>query len=339
MRLLRLLVAAVVAASACATLTAAQGWVNITGSLAYKLSECGTMTLVSVVPGSNAIIGGIAGRGLWINTSGSAWTRLGETTSERIANRPTWIVYDPQDPNVFWESGIYGDVGIYKTTDGGKTFRRLGAIAHNDYVSVDFTDPERRTLLAGGHEQSQTVHLSIDGGKTWRNVGSTIPPGTGATTHPYVLDAVTFLANTSSVMGGVGGIYRSANGGETWQRVSTLGPGSGMLRASNGVLYWVGNSRMARSTDRGVTWTPTGEGLKNVTPVEVPGGKLVAVGPTTLMITANGGATWSPLGPPLPYIPDGLAYSPQRNALIMWHGDCKEHVPANAVMQLDYDAK
>jgi len=43
---------------------------------------------------------------------------------------------------------------------------------------VDFSDPERRNVIAGGHEQSRMVWKSTDGGQTWTNVGLNLPEGT-----------------------------------------------------------------------------------------------------------------------------------------------------------------
>jgi photosystem II stability/assembly factor-like uncharacterized protein len=318
----------------------AQSWTNVTGNLAYKLSECGNLTLVSAVPDSKAVIAGVAARGLWVNTSGTTWSRLSDVEeSDRITNRPSWVVYDPANPAIYWESGTYNGPGIYKTTNGGKTFERLGNLTHNDYISIDFTDPERHVLLAGGHEQGQTIYASFDGGKTWRNIGRSLPTGSGASTHPFALDSRTFLVNVATPMGSpLVGIYRSKDGGETWDRVSTQGPPGPLLRTAGGALFWATDGRLMRSTNLGATWAAINiDGLRPTRPVELPGGQLVAVGQSTLLMSSDAGATWAPLGGPLPYPPDGLAYSAQREAFFIWRGDCRQLVPANAVMQLDLE--
>jgi len=315
-----------------------QGWINVTGSLAHKLSECGNLTVVSPVPGSNMLIAGVALRGLWANTGGPTWSHLGDGEgSDRITARPTAIVYDPDNPAIFWVSGIYANYGVYKTTDAGKTFRQLGTVTHNDSISVDFSDPERLTLLAGAHERGHTVNLSLDGGRTWKNVGETLPPDSGASTYPFVINAQTFLVNSEGAVGGSGGIYRSIDAGGSWQQVSTYGPTAGALRASNGTLYWAANGRMLRSTNLGLTWTAFGNNLTKFRPVELPDGRIVAIGPTNFVISSDGGVNWTPFGSRLPYTPDGFVYSPERKAFFIWRGDCGDKVLRDAVMQFDFD--
>ncbi len=319
------------------TTDAQETWVNVTGNLAHKLSECGNLTLVSAVPGSERIVAGVALRGLWASTEDGRWTQLGTGTgSERIVHRPSSIVFDPANPAVFWVSGIYGAIGVYQTKDGGDTFQRLGTLTHNDSVSIDFADPERRTLLAGSHERGQSVQKSSDGGKTWEDIGATLPPNSGHSTHPFVIDAATLLVNTFGP-GEAGGIFRSTDGGLSWQRVSTYGPSSGLLRASTGILSWTAGGRLMRSANLGLTWTAVGSSLLGPRPVELPDKRIVAVGESTLMISADGGASWAPVGGRLPYNPDGVVYSPQRKAFYIWRGDCTEQVPRDAVMKLDFD--
>ena len=317
------------------SLQAAGTWVNGTGNLANMASECGNLTILSQVPGSDTIIAGVAQRGLWANSSGSIWSPLGTGTgSATIDNRPSWITYDPDRSGVFWESGIYGNGGVYQTTNNGNTFRQLGSISHNDYVSVDFGDPNRRTLLAGGHEQSNTVWRSTDGGQTWTNIGVNLPANTNASIAPLIVSSQTYVVNIPGADAGTAGIYRTTNGGTSWQQVSAPGPPGLPLVASNGVIYWPFGNRLVKSMNSGATWAQVGSNLQTVTPIELPNGRLVSLGPGNLMISADGGATWSPIGPALPFAPSGLIYSPRRQAFFIWRWDCGNVVLPNAIMRL-----
>jgi hypothetical protein len=150
-------------------------WGNVTNNLANMSSQCGNLTMLSLDPSSGGVIAGVALDGLWRSINGGAsWSQLGTGTgSDAITNRPGSIIYDPAHPGTFWESGIYNSYGVYKTIDDGATFHHLGSTTHDDYVSVDFTDPARETLLAGGHETAQRVDKSTDGGQTWTNIWGT----------------------------------------------------------------------------------------------------------------------------------------------------------------------
>jgi photosystem II stability/assembly factor-like uncharacterized protein len=313
-------------------------WQNVTGNLANMQSECGNLTLLSVVPSTGAVIAGVAQRGLWISNSGSTWTHLGDGAgSDVITNRPSWIVHDPAHPGTFWESGIYNGGGVYKTTDGGNTFKRLGDITHNDYVSVDLTDPARQTLLAGPHEQTQRVHKSTNGGTNWSNAGATIPAGTKFSTEPLVINAQTYLVNSQGYISGTQGIYRTINGGASWTQVSTGGAVLPPLVTANGTIYWNAGGSLLKSTNQGETWTSVGNGLHQVRPIQLPDGRLASFSNNSIVISANEGVTWTPITPGLPYNnAAGLVYSPQRQAFFVWRWDCGNVVPANGIQMLSY---
>src|SRR5437868_3396524 len=151
-------------------------------------AQCGNLTMVEAVPGSNTVIAGVADKGLWAtNDNGGSWTLLGTgAPSTSVANRPNWLSFDPNGPSTYWEAGIYEGNGVYKTTDNGNTFQALN-VHSNDYVSVDFTDPQRKTLVAGGHESTKSVWKSTDSGATWTNIGLNLPTGFGDTTDPIVI--------------------------------------------------------------------------------------------------------------------------------------------------------
>jgi photosystem II stability/assembly factor-like uncharacterized protein len=325
-----------VAAYASLPLTAAS-WVNVTGNLANMPSECGNLTTLSAVPGSDAILAGVALKGLWSNSAGTTWVHLGSGAgSDVITNRPSSIVYDPLDSRIFWESGIYNGGGIYKTMDGGNTFRRLGMVTHNDYVSVDFADPNRQILLAGGHEQTRIVYKSTDGGQTWTNIGATLPADSKFPSNPIFANSQTYVVNSQGWGSGTNAIYRTTNNGASWQQVSLQGPGMPPLVTSTGTIIWANNGGLLKSSDAGATWTQIGSGLQNVRPIELPDRKLASVGANTLVVSNDGGSTWSPIGPNLPYRPWGLIYSANRQAFFIWTWDCGGVVLPNAIMQLDF---
>src|SRR5579859_5736920 len=121
-------------------------WKNTTSNLANLPSECGNMTSVTVKPDEDMIIAGVAQNGLWASTDGGAsWSALGTGMgSAKIINRPTQVIFDPNDKNRFWEVGIYSGGGVFETHDHGVTFTQLGMVSHCDLAAVDFTDPDRK---------------------------------------------------------------------------------------------------------------------------------------------------------------------------------------------------
>src|SRR4051812_24204958 len=317
-------------------------WVNVTANLAGMPSECGNLCLLSPVPSQDRIIAGIAKRGLWQTTDGGVtWSALGQgANSDAIVNRPSRILYDPANTNTFWESGIYNSFGIYKTTDNGQTFKHLGDAHHNDYVSVDFSDPQRRTLLAGGHEQSRTVLKSTDGGANWTNIGKALPEGSKFSSNPLLLDELTYLVNASGWGKGTGGVYRTTDGGAKWTQVSTLEANGSPFVASDGSIYWLlmYDRGLIRSTNRGETWTQMcGSGvLKGSSIVELSDKTLAALGGKNVKISSDHGTTWKAVMEPLPVQPAGVIYAPARQAFFVWNWDCKNQVLTNAIWRHDY---
>ncbi len=317
-------------------------WTNVTGNLANLPSECGNLCLLSVVPGQDKLFAGIAQRGIWQTTDGgTTWTPLGQGAgSEVIVNRPSRILYDPTSADTFWESGIYNSSGLYHTTNAGQTFQHLGRARHNDFVSVDFSDPQRRTLLAGGHEQSRMVWKSGDGGQTWTNIGLNLPQGSKFSTHPLLINAVTYLVNTSGWGQGTGGVFRTTNGGTTWTLVSAREASGVPLRASDGSIYWslMSDRGLLRSTDLGQTWTQVCSNgvIQGAHVIELPDGKLAALGGKRVKISSDHGASWTSVTLPAPVPPAGLVYAPARQAFFIWNWDCGNQVLTNAIWRHDY---
>ena len=173
---------------------------------------------------------------------GRSWTNVGLKASEHIGR----IVISPADSDTvyvaaqgpLWAAG--GDRGLYKTTDGGKTWNQVLKISENTGVTDVVLDPrnpeiviasayQRRrhfhTLIDGGPEAA--IHRSTDGGKTWKKVNTGLPDeelgriGLAISpVNPDILYANVEAANAK------GGIYRSTDNGVTWQKRMDYNSGS-----------------------------------------------------------------------------------------------------------------
>jgi photosystem II stability/assembly factor-like uncharacterized protein len=174
--------------------------------------------------------------------SGRSWTNVGLKNSEHIGR----IVISPKDSDTvyvaaqgpLWAPG--GDRGLYKTTDGGKTWNQVLKISEHTGVSDVVLDPrnpdvvvatayQRRrhffTMINGGPESA--IHRSTDGGKTWKKVNTGLPDeelgriGLAISpVNPDILYANVEAANSK------GGIYRSSDNGVTWEKRSDYNQGS-----------------------------------------------------------------------------------------------------------------
>ena len=165
---------------------------------------------------------------------GDTWNRMGLERSEHIGK----IVVDPRDSDVvyvaaegpLWASG--GERGLYKTTDGGRTWSGALIIDEDTGVTdieIDPRDPDvlyaasyqrRRhiwSLMAGG--PGSGIHKSTDGGESWRRLERGLPEEEmgkiGLAVSPADPDVVyaTIEADESER-----GFYRSLDRGETWER-------------------------------------------------------------------------------------------------------------------------
>jgi photosystem II stability/assembly factor-like uncharacterized protein len=317
-------------------------WVNATGNL-----NCGSTNLMAAQPCSNMVVAGVNKAGLWATTNaGQSWAKLGDTgtaivngpTGDTIHNGPTRVLFDPKTPTTFWESGIYGwqdpwTMGVFVTVDNGKNFTgflQLSVIqSQQDSVSVDFHDPDRKTLLAGGHEQKQVLFRSVDGGKNFTDIGKKLPATVGFCTSTLVLDSSNFLVGCAvsfSMMQGA--ILRSSDGGETWKQVSDKGARGIPLWASSGAIYWPGEAGgLLKSTDVGMTWTAISDGSgahmysNPPTPAELPDGRILSATSKNIVVSGDGGATWKPVGPALPQETD-FTYSAATKTFYIWKAGC-----------------
>ncbi|MEL6981808.1 MAG: hypothetical protein AAFO29_05235 [Actinomycetota bacterium] len=303
-------------------------WQDVTANLEGLSSSCGNVSFVSAHPETSEVMVNISTRGLFaLSDESDAWDVIGSS----IDHRTQWVDYDPEDPDRFWVSGAYG-TGVYRTLDGGSTFSQLGSIDHVDQISVDETDPDRQTILAGKHEETSLM-LSTNGGSSWRDIAGNLPTDVGFTSAPLIQGSVFFVG---SYQGDAAGIYRSEDGGETWEQVYD-GAVIGGPVATDDYIAWNldgGAGGLAVSRDGGETFERSGStpGGRSTTLVPIGDGRLATVSRNGIAVTNDVGDSWDFVGPQLDFQPVGVAYSPERSSYYVWTFTCNFGDEGNPVL-------
>ncbi|MEW6758968.1 MAG: glycosyl hydrolase, partial [Acidobacteriota bacterium] len=217
---------------------------------------------------------------------GRSWKNVGLKSSEHIAK----ILVDPRDSDTvyaaaqgpLWTRG--GDRGLYKTTDAGKTWRRVLKISDDTGVTdvvLDPRDPDvllaasyhRRRhvwgLVNGGPEAA--IHKSTDGGETWRKVSQGLPKldlgRVGLAVSPADPDVVYAIVEATLEEGG---FFRSKDRGETWEKRSDIQTSSGqyyneiVADPKDPDRVYLMDTWMKVTEDGGKTFRKVGERFKHV---------------------------------------------------------------------------
>ncbi len=173
---------------------------------------------------------------------GSTWENMGLKDSQHISK----IIVHPDDSNTVWvasQGPLWnkgGDRGLYKTTDGGKTWNKT--LGNNEWTGVTeiVLNPENPDMLiAATWDRHRTVaaymgggpgsglHKSMDGGETWTELTNGLPKENMgkiglAMSHfnPNTLYAAIELERRT------GGVWRSDDGGNSWQKQSNTVTGA-----------------------------------------------------------------------------------------------------------------
>ena len=213
------------------------------------------------------------------NDGGKSWKNMGLKESRQIGG----IVIDPRNPDIVFvaaEGSAWGpgpERGLFKTTDGGATWEKVLDISENTGVNNVIMDPVDPDIMYATSEQRRRhVHTKIGGGPE-------------------------------------SAVYRSTDGGETWEKAmkglpteDIGGMGIAVSPADHNIVYLIVEAAydqggFFRSTDRGASWSKmsdhssSGQYYNEIycDPVDVD--KVYSM-ETYSKVTMDGGKTWKNLG-------------------------------------------
>ncbi len=246
------------------------------------------------------------------------------------------VTIDPNNPNIVWvgtgennnqRSVAYGD-GIYKSTDGGKTWQHKGLkmsehigqiIVHPDNSDVIYVAAIGPLWNEGG---DRGVYKSVDGGENWEAV-LTVDEHTGISdliidpNNPDVLYAAAFQRrrHVFTYLGGGpnSGIYKTIDGGSNWAKANKGLPsvdkgriGLAISPADPEIIYAIveaaqGKSGFYKSTNRGASWAKqssyvtSGNYYQEIVADPVDANTVYSMN-TWLHVTKNGGKSFQKVG-------------------------------------------
>jgi len=178
-----------------------------------------------------------AGTGVFKSTdAGQTWKNMGLHDTHHIGK----VIIDPENPDVVYVAAIghfwsrNEQRGLFKTTDGGKSWEKVIYISDQTGAVDLVMDPaDNKTLYAAAWQlisgKESGIYKTIDAGKTWRKLTDGLPAGDlgrigldVSVSNPDIVYA--FIDNWAPGSGRrkiVGGeVYRSSNKGETWEKAN-----------------------------------------------------------------------------------------------------------------------
>jgi len=220
-------------------------WKNISdkyfgGSIGAVAVAPSDENIIYVGEGENTMRGNVSEGlgGIWrSDDAGRTWRNLGLSDGRHIIR----IIVHPRDPNTVWLAvmghlfGPNKERGVYKTTDGGKTWKQTLFVNDQTGCSDLVMEPGNPTVFYVGMWRAlrtpysmesggdgSGLWKSVDGGVTWTNISEKkgLPKGVwgivGVAVAPSNADKLYALIENKD-----GGLFMSDNGGETWTLTSS----------------------------------------------------------------------------------------------------------------------
>ena len=309
------------------TLDGGSNWKNITdkyfgGSIGCVSVAPSDPTILYVGEGESTLRGNVSeGFGIWrTDDGGRSWKNLGLKDTRHIIR----IIIHPKNPDIVWVAAIghlFGpntERGIFKTTDGGKTWKKVLYVNEKTGCSDLIMEPGNPSVLYAGTWRIQRTPYSmesggdggglwksIDGGETWKNISTAkgLPKGlwgiVGVTVSPSNTDKIYALIENAA-----GGMFVSSDAGESW----TLQSSDNNIRQrawyyskvfvdpKNENDVYVLNVNFLKSTDGGKTYktirTPHGDHHDLwIDPAD--GKRMIIADDGGAQISFDGGDNWS----------------------------------------------